>query len=214
MESGTTLLSNNYGVISPNNSSLSREDPKRNNSVTTGVSSVCNNLKGDDTTVANTSYQTMCVQHKVTPAITPHVPVIEALVDRSVTSGRLSSISGLADDESSSTSRLGRVMVPYENGNNQEYRTPHYSMTTNPIYNTLQRNIIVAPSSSNENNLEVERYRAEDDRRVLLQRLREMELQLTYERVRNDSVLQELRETNRNNTRGESKISVNACIIL
>ena len=105
-------------------------------------------------------------------------------------------------------------MVPYENGTNQEYRTPHYSMTSNPIYNTLQRNIIVAPSSSNENNLEVERYRAEDDRRVLLQRLREMELQLTYERVRNDSVLQELRETNRNSTRGESKISVNACIIL
>jgi len=72
----------------------------------------------------------------------------------------------------------------------------------------------VGPSSSNENNLEVERYRAEDDRRVLLQRLREMELQLTYERVRNESVLQELRETNRNNTRGESKISANACIIL
>jgi len=81
---------------------------------------VCNNLKGDDTTVSNTSYQNMYVQHKVTPAITPHVPVIEALVDRSVTSGRLSSISGLADDESSSTSRLGRVMVPYEN---TEHRT-------------------------------------------------------------------------------------------
>jgi hypothetical protein len=30
----------------------------------------------------------------------------------------------------------------------------------------------------------------------------------------NESVLQELRDTNRNSTRGESKISVNACIIL
>jgi len=218
MESGTTLLGNNYGVISPHNSSLSREDANMNNSVRTGVSSVCNNLKDDDTTVENMSYQNMCVQHKVTPAITPHVPcvpVIEAMVDRSVTSGRLLSISGLADDESSGTSTLGRVMVPYQKGNHQDnYRTPHYSMTTNPIYNTLQRNIIVAPSSSNENDLEVERYRAEDDRRVLQQRLREMELQLTYERVRNKSVLQELRDTNRNNTRGESKISVNACIIL
>ena len=69
-------------------------------------------------------------------------------------------------------------------------------------------------NSNNENNLEVERYRAEEDRRVLLQRLREMELQLTYERVRNEGVLKELRETNRNNTRGESRISVNACVIL
>jgi hypothetical protein len=162
VESGTTLLGNTYCVISPHNSSLSREDANMNNSVRTGVSSVCNDLKVDDTTLENMSYRNMCAQHKVTPAITPHVPcvpVIEAMVDRSVTSGRLSSISGLADDESSGTSRLGRVMVPYQKGNHQDnYRTPHYSMTTNPIYNTLQRNIIVAPSSSNDNDLEVERY--------------------------------------------------------
>jgi len=37
MESGTTLLGNNYGVISPHNSSLSREDANMNNSVRTGV---------------------------------------------------------------------------------------------------------------------------------------------------------------------------------
>jgi nitrogen regulatory protein PII len=87
-------------------------------------------------------------------------------------------------------------------------------MTSNPIYNTMQQNIIVAPTGSHNHDLEVEQYRAEDDRRVLQQRLREMELQLTYERVRNESVLQELRETNRNGTIGDSKISVNACIIL
>jgi hypothetical protein len=75
-------------------------------------------------------------------------------------------------------------------------------MTSNPIYNTMQRNIIVAPTGSHNHDLEVEQYRAEDDRRVLQQRLR------------NESVLQELRETNRNGTRGESKILVNACIIL
>lgn len=214
----TTLVGEDYCVISPHNSCQSTGQSNMNQSVTTGVFSICNNVQLDDTTAENKYNKSMILHPKVTPAITPHVPcvpVIEATVDQSVTSGRLSSISGWADDESSATSRIHKVMVPYQQRTTQDnYQTPHYSMTTNAIYNTMQRNIIVAPTGSHNHDLEVERYRAEDDRRVLQQHLHEMELQLTYERVRNESVLQELRETNCNGTRGECKISVNACIIL
>jgi len=197
--SGTSIASSS--IIPP-----SIHNNKDSNSTVTDISSSVNR----DTNEENDKYPNPR-QSYFTSIVTPHIPApkeIATCIEPSIDSGRVSSLTGQQYDNDS----IGDVMplMPLVShvrpDSSSTMITPHYNMMQPPIYNNnsmmhhVQLNIMVQPPINflpvgMPNPMTMEAKFVDEQQKHLSNKVKELELQLSYEKKTKEEIFKTLRES-------------------
>jgi hypothetical protein len=199
------------------------KDTKDSNSIVTDITTTvvpdCHETVDHITDARDTSY---------TSIVTPYVPTpkeIATTTEATLDSGRVSSLTGFPNDYNS----IGDVMplvshVPPTS--NSTIITPHYNMLQTPVYNTnnnlmhhVQRNIILQPPMTfvpvgTSNPITMEAKFLDEQQKHLSDKVKELELQLSYEKKTKEEIFKTLRESQSDGKNCSQQITIKTCVLL
>jgi hypothetical protein len=130
----------------------------------------------------------------------------------------VSSLTCLGNDNDSRSEQLEMGIIPYHGvkENNNAIVTPHYNVVGHPLYHStlsdhVQKNFIVQLSITYPSHpSEFEHYREAEEFRQLQERVKELEVRLSYEKEKNYEVLSNIKREEKSN----HQITVRACVLL